>query len=93
VIPGNSYPVIETHTTSDNPITPGYNSHYVLTEKNGCCCNKPIVSFFDEIVIEQEAQITPIYIIELKPKKTAKIAKTWERQVNSNVHESESIEV
>lgn len=64
--PGNPYPVVEhpTDTGHDGSllgkiITPGYQSHYVLTTKDGMPCKKKLKKsrYYDEIVVNQEAQV------------------------------------
>jgi len=71
VNPGNIYPVIENHQSDfsllGSAIIPGYNSHYIRTTKDGCCLSQPSNNSFDEFVMEQEAQIVPVVILELNP--------------------------
>jgi len=72
VLPGNIYPVIE-HPNGDDSllgsaILPGYNSHYVLTRRNGLPINsslKPWEKFYSELVIEQESSILPFYLVKV----------------------------
>jgi len=77
LIPGNVYPVIEHHKDKDvsllgSAIRAGYQTHYVCTQKNGNCCITNQEDCFNEIVVEQESSITPIYIIQLELEKTKK---------------------
>jgi len=75
VISGNAYPVIEHPYNSKNTLIgaalmPGYQSHYVITRKNGFPSTKiltgaPGEEFYDEIVIEQEASILPFYLLKI----------------------------
>jgi len=68
-------------------ITPGYNSHYICTSKDGSCVTKEENSNYDEFVIEQEAQIIPIAIIELDPTSSKKWQTKMSREIaldNSN---------
>jgi len=66
ILPGNTYPVSENHFELRGlPMKSFYNSSYVLTNRNGSCCNEIKENdFYDEIVIEQENQIAPVYILE-----------------------------
>lgn len=90
VMPGNIYPVTENHKGEDTlmgaPIKqPGYNSHYAITTQQGDICSKPQTPCFDELVIEQEAQIVPAFIFKLDP--TANLHALYhqfERQVPSS---------
>jgi len=94
IIPGNVYPVSEQHDSENSlmgaALKPGYNSHYVVTKKNGNCVTKPTKNdVFDEIVLEQEKYVVPLYIIELDFQEVKKNAKIWERklpQQNLNEH-------
>jgi len=83
--PGNVYPVLEQHkgeySLLGQAITPGYNSHYVRTLKNGYCVSAKSDDSFDELVIEQEAQIVPIFILELDPDQS----KEWQIRMNREV--------
>jgi len=74
---GNTYPVVEHTKAEDNllgaTITPGYNSHYVLLNHDGHVPEEPVEAgkedqFFDEIVIAQESQIVPVYVIRFETK-------------------------
>jgi len=67
---GNPYPVIENRHDSTGslegmPIKSGYNCNYVVTQSNGTVYDNPQQPIFNEIVIPQESQICPVYLIEL----------------------------
>jgi len=86
-IPGNVYPVTE-HRKDENsligqPIKSGYQSHYVLTTKDGNPCKQREApgSHFDELVLGQEAQVVPIAIIEFSQDKLIPFAKTFQREI------------
>jgi len=86
-IPGNVYPVTE-HPKGENslmgqPIKSGYQSHYVLTTKDGNPCKQREApdSHYDELVLGQEAQVVPIAIIEFSQEKLIHIAKTFQREI------------
>jgi len=74
VIPGNAYPVIEhprkSGTLAGTIIKPGYQSHYVCTDNKGMPYPKVVHDYrnvYDEIVINQEAQVAPAYVLLLDP--------------------------
>eukprot|EP01127_Copromyxa_protea_P011851 TRINITY_DN3020_c0_g1_i4.p1 TRINITY_DN3020_c0_g1~~TRINITY_DN3020_c0_g1_i4.p1 ORF type:complete len:129 (-),score=4.98 TRINITY_DN3020_c0_g1_i4:66-452(-) len=46
---------------------PGYQSHYVLTQRNGSIADPTKDEIFDELVIGQESQAVPVYIVIPKP--------------------------
>jgi len=69
ILPGNVFPVTEDHTGSEkllgSAMKAGYQSHYVLVDNKGSIpedYDDPSV-LFSEIVVEQESQIVPAYII------------------------------
>jgi len=71
-IPGNPLPIIE-HPKSDGnflglPISGSYQSHYVLTTKNGYPVqkiSKDVAHIFDELIIHAEAQVVPIFLLQI----------------------------
>eukprot|EP01126_Amoeba_proteus_P038687 TRINITY_DN4045_c0_g2_i10.p1 TRINITY_DN4045_c0_g2~~TRINITY_DN4045_c0_g2_i10.p1 ORF type:complete len:266 (+),score=40.88 TRINITY_DN4045_c0_g2_i10:220-1017(+) len=77
VCPGNVYPVIESPKGSQ-PLTgtalkTGYNSHYICVNRDGSVCEKSSMSdHYDELVIEQESQITPAFILQVCKKTDVK---------------------
>jgi len=86
-IPGNVYPVTE-HPKEENtllglPIKGGYQSHYVLTTKDGNPCKQREApgSYYDELVLGQEAQVVPIAIIEFTQGKLVPFAMTFQREI------------
>jgi len=80
VIPGNVYPVIESaNSLLGQPLFPGYNSHYVLTNRDGSVWNG-VGQPYDELVIDQEAQVIPVYVLSLGSDVTT-ILQEFERQV------------
>jgi len=83
--PGNIYPVNEDHkgdkTLLGGAIKPGYNMHYVLTDKDGNCLKTPTDHHFDELVVDQETQIVPILVIELDGKATKEASRNMDRDV------------
>lgn len=82
---GNIFPVTEDHrgpkSLMGTPIKSGYNSHLVLTAKDGTVYrpeeNQDIVC--DEIVVAQESQILPAFIIRLDYESCMREFGKWER--------------
>jgi len=72
VMVGNAYPVIE-HPRKKGSlagmiIKPGYQSHYVCTDNKGMPYPKITADYqnvYDEIVINQESQVAPAYVLML----------------------------
>lgn len=81
---GNTYPVIEHHIKAGSligqPLKSGYNSHFVTVKRNGEVGDSTTTEeLFDEIVIDQEAQIAPAYLLKLQKNKMAKLLEKWNR--------------
>jgi hypothetical protein len=84
---GNSFPITENRNDKINyegsPIMSGYNSHYVITNINGQIYSHELYysnSFeikCDEVVVAQESQILPAFIIELNPSSIQQEAMNW----------------
>lgn len=53
------------HTLIGKGITSGCNSHYVLTKHDGGIYQGKGSTFYDEIVIAQESQICPAFVLEI----------------------------
>lgn len=74
VIPGNIYPVTEDHKGPDSLLSKpckgvGYQSHFTNVHSTrdgnfGCVCNPPQPDNYDELVVFQDAQALPLFIIE-----------------------------
>jgi len=86
-IPGNVFPVVEDRREPNSllgmPIKSGYQSNYVLTTKDGnpCQARMPLDSCYDELVLDQEAQVVPIAIVEFDPVKLAPFARDFQREI------------
>jgi len=86
-IPGNIYPVVEDRREPNSllgmPIKSGYQSNYVLTAHDGnpCLHRMQVGSYYDELVLDQEAQVVPIAIIEFDQSKLAPIARSFQREI------------
>jgi hypothetical protein len=87
VVPGNPYPVVEDPSDAKSflakPIKGGYQSHYVLTTKDGKPCKRKLQDgkFFDEVVIDQESQVIPIYLLRFNQPDLLKISVSFARDV------------
>jgi len=90
VISGNSYPVIEHPRLSKRSfmgaaLMPGYNSHYILTRKDGFPCRKVYSGlgeeeFYDEVVIEQESFVLPFYLLKISNKNLGILAMALQKE-------------
>ena len=76
---GNVYPVTE--KMDGMALKNGYNSHYVLTNKHGNIITLDDSYLCDEIVVNQEVQILPAFIITLNHESCMKELKNWERVI------------
>lgn len=86
--PGNAYPVVEGMKEKDtfmgSPIKSGYQSHYVLTQVDG----HPIptvptadIPCYDEVVLAQESQVVPVYVVELHSKPLDPLFAKYQREI------------
>lgn len=68
ILPGNTYPVVENSNNEKSLLgaatVSGYQSHYVVTSYDGKIYEGEGESY-DEIVIPQESQILPMYIVRV----------------------------
>jgi len=85
VIPGNPYPVSE-HPMEDNSLAgtalqSGAQSHYVVTSIKGFPVTKPCSSHFDELVITQEAQVVPAFIVTVDPTNLLELFTIFKRDI------------
>jgi len=72
VLPGNPYPVTENPRAQKNlegePLQSGYQSNFVITRKDGLPFTETDYDEhrkYDEIVITQESQVVPIFLVEV----------------------------
>jgi len=70
LVPGNSYPVIADPFGPDSlkgkPLRKGYQSHYCLVNRRGIACKlKEDHVFADELMLVQESQVIPRYVLFL----------------------------
>jgi len=90
IFPGNVYPVTENPSDEDSflgkPMKSGYQSHFVITSKKGLPTGETAkeradTEFFDELVIIQESQILPVYLVELDNSNFSALGKEFLRDV------------
>ena len=55
----------------------GFNSHYVITNHNGSSITIPTKNAYDELVVSQECQICPAFLLELEPFQDHTNLKDW----------------
>lgn len=70
VVGGNAFPIIEAATDRSGflgkPTVSGYQSHFVLTKSDGTPITREHTQDeFNEIVLGQEAQVVPIYLVSV----------------------------
>lgn len=83
---GNIFPVTEDHRGSNSllgsAIKSSYNSHFALTNKDGVIYNKDNDNIIcDEIVVGQESQILPAFIITLDIDSCLEEFEKWNRVI------------
>jgi len=86
IVPGNTYPVTEQPSGKGSlrgkHIKTGYQSHYVKTYANGLPCNSSDAkNHYDELVLDQEAQMCPVYLVALENHNFNLLATKWNREV------------
>jgi len=87
ILPGNPYPTIEHPRNTKNlvghHIITGYQNHYVVTRRTGFPFEKDeylgTSKKYNEIVIDQEAQVVPIFLIELDKSNFEIVSKHYHR--------------
>eukprot|EP01127_Copromyxa_protea_P007982 TRINITY_DN1816_c0_g1_i1.p1 TRINITY_DN1816_c0_g1~~TRINITY_DN1816_c0_g1_i1.p1 ORF type:complete len:1295 (-),score=235.72 TRINITY_DN1816_c0_g1_i1:43-3522(-) len=93
VTPGHVFPVTEAHTAQSNSLLgtvlkSSYNSHYVVVQSDGTVPDYDAImsdngaekiGLWDEIVVSQEPQITPVYVLRISTKNMNHLLRTWDR--------------
>jgi hypothetical protein len=85
LVPGNPFPVTEDPNNpaisiAGHALKPGYQSHYVLTTNRGMPFPQiEYKNIFDELVIRQETQVAPAYVLMLDPKGFPQLIRSFER--------------
>lgn len=87
IIPGNVFPVTEArgdpNSLGGSAIQQGYSCHYVCVTPNGEVVADLSACPYDEIVVSQESQILPMYIIEVKEDHLSKLVEANIASVHS----------
>jgi len=85
-MPGNVFPVSEcpkgdaATALLGKPVKSGYHCHYVSTNKSGLIYNPETDrGCYDEVVLFQECQVVPAYMITAQKKGLHKLATEWAR--------------
>jgi len=85
LICGNVRPIIESrddpNTYMGKPIDSGYQSHYVCCKKDGSICPIKYEKVYDEIVIAQEGQIVPIFVVHVDRNCLPSLIARFQRQI------------
>jgi len=91
IIPGNTYPVTEFPTSNKimgHALVNGYQSHYCVTTKGGMPFTKQDyeqqITKYDEVVIGQESQVVPLFLLQMNRECISKIAHDWTREVTKS---------
>jgi len=88
VSPGNTRPIIEHYNEEQSflgvPIDTGYQSHYILTNKEGTPCKKKLEHYYDELVIGAEGQIIPIFLVTIDNKNLGSVLQKFQRVTSEN---------
>jgi len=86
-VPGNPYPVVESRmekeTLLGQPIYSGYQSNYVLTNKDGVPCSKVQDDYYDEIILDQESQVVPFALVEFEKAGLKPLLQDFAREVST----------
>jgi len=69
------------HSYSGKAIKPGYQSHYVVTKVNGYPAEKTSNHCFDELVVGQEDQIVPAFILKVDMSNASELIEKFNREV------------
>eukprot|EP01127_Copromyxa_protea_P015388 TRINITY_DN4423_c0_g1_i2.p1 TRINITY_DN4423_c0_g1~~TRINITY_DN4423_c0_g1_i2.p1 ORF type:complete len:1454 (+),score=193.03 TRINITY_DN4423_c0_g1_i2:579-4364(+) len=96
ILPGNPFPVVENPNLKGSKvgtaIVSGYNSHYVKTLASGYPPPAPQENgLFDEIVVPQEAQIMPVFLLRLDTRNLASLHDRMDRVVLQRQDDDDSL--
>jgi len=88
VTPGNSRPIVEAPKEANSFlgafIDPGYQSHFILTNRDGLPCTLRQDFFFNELVIDKESQIVPIFLVTVLQSSLLGLLKDYTREIVVN---------
>lgn len=82
---GNVYPVTEDHKGCNSlrgtALKSGYHSHLICTNKNGAIYKERDDTLCDEIIVGQESQILPAFIVEMDHDSCISEFEKWQRDL------------
>jgi len=80
-LPGYPYPVISTRDVQkDKGLVQGHQSHYVVTKPDGTPVDRSSSDlYYDELVLDQEGQILPVFVVSLKKDNLHQLAEKFTR--------------
>jgi len=93
---GNPYPVIEHPRKEPNflgkHIVSGYQSHYVVTKGNGLPFEDEDFNLrkFNEIVVDQESQVVPIFLVELDNRNFKEVAENFQKMNEKSMRDNKN---
>uniref|UniRef100_A0A6B2KYL5 EGF-like domain-containing protein n=1 Tax=Arcella intermedia TaxID=1963864 RepID=A0A6B2KYL5_9EUKA len=97
VLPGYPYPTTENrtgdHSLMGSAIMKGHQSHFVIVKRDGDPVpNIPSEdnSYYTELVVAQEAQVVPAYIIEIDRGNLPELMKKYQRAISDLIAENQS---
>eukprot|EP01124_Arcella_intermedia_P023228 TRINITY_DN3640_c0_g1_i1.p1 TRINITY_DN3640_c0_g1~~TRINITY_DN3640_c0_g1_i1.p1 ORF type:complete len:605 (+),score=126.66 TRINITY_DN3640_c0_g1_i1:111-1925(+) len=96
IVPANIYPVTE-HPEDPNSflggsLVAGHQSHFVLTGINGCPIKEIGQKYYTEIVIAQESQIVPIYLVQIDTSCLNSLGMKWARVTAEDKQEQDLLQ-
>jgi len=87
---GHTYPVVESPDADNSllgcPLQSGFNSHYVLTNRHGGI-RVDKEKHFAEIVVEQESQILPAFILCIDTSQILDLMKEFHRDIPKSIQD------
>jgi len=85
IIPGNTRPIVETKNEKISylgvTIDSGYQSHYVITNREGIPLSKIRKNYYDEIVLAIDPQVIPLFLLSLSMKTVMTLSKEFNREI------------
>eukprot|EP01124_Arcella_intermedia_P034550 TRINITY_DN8585_c0_g2_i2.p1 TRINITY_DN8585_c0_g2~~TRINITY_DN8585_c0_g2_i2.p1 ORF type:complete len:343 (+),score=63.19 TRINITY_DN8585_c0_g2_i2:52-1029(+) len=85
VVPGNPYPVVEGRgeegSFEGRPIVPGHQCHYVVTGLDGAPVRERRGRVYDELVICQEVQALPVFMVRIDEGRIQELANEFNREI------------
>jgi len=80
-LPGYPYPVIsELDVRKHKGLVQGHQSHYVLTKPDGTPADGTSAKYYDELVLDQEGQILPVFVVSIKKANLEQLSDRFKRK-------------